>query len=93
MSTIEKKAWEEHDANRALAQKYQIPYSCWIDWFTRGYDRAVKDNKEEIRKAYARGLSDMQHSALESFINGAEGYDDLERDLEEEFNRLISEDN
>ena len=53
----------------------------------------MKDNQEEVRNAYLRGLSDMQHSALESFINGAEGYDDLERDLEEEFNRLISEDN
>ena len=91
MSTIEQKAHEEFKANRALKEKYHIPYNCWIDWFTRGYDRAVKDNKEEVRKAYLRGLSDMQHSALESFINGAEGYDDFERDLEEEWNRLVSE--
>ena len=45
MSTIEKKAREEHDANRALAWKYHLPYSCWIDWFILGYNRAVKDNQ------------------------------------------------
>lgn len=44
--TIEQKAHEAHEANRALAPKYHIPYNCWIDWFTLGYRRAEKDFKE-----------------------------------------------
>ena len=93
MSTIEQKAHEEFKANRALKEKYHIPYNCWIDWFTRGYSRAVEDNKEEIHKAYLHGLNDMRHAAKESFINGAEGYDDFGRDLDEAFNELMSKEN
>lgn len=44
--TIEQKAHEAHNANRALKEKYHIPYNAWIDWFTLGYRRAEKDNKE-----------------------------------------------
>lgn len=44
--TIEQKAHEAHEANRALAPKYHIPYICWVDWFTLGYRRAEKDFKE-----------------------------------------------
>lgn len=45
--TIEEKAHEEHNANRALKEKYHIPYQAWIDWFTLGYRRAEKDVKEK----------------------------------------------
>lgn len=44
--TIEDKAHEEHNANRALKDKCHIPYDAWIDWFTLGYRRAEKDLEE-----------------------------------------------
>ena len=43
--TIEGKAHEAHNANRALKEKYHIPYQAWIDWFTLGYRRAENDLK------------------------------------------------
>lgn len=44
--TVEQKANEAHEANRALAPKYHIPYNCWIDWFSLGYRRAEKEYVE-----------------------------------------------
>lgn len=41
--TIEKKAHEAYAKNRELKPKYHIPESCWIDWFTAGYQRAEED--------------------------------------------------
>lgn len=50
--TIEQKAHEAHNANRALKEKYHIPYMAWIDWFTLGYRRAEKDYKEKAIETY-----------------------------------------
>lgn len=92
MSEAEKKACEAHEADRKLAKKYQTPDNMWMDWYCKGYEQGKKDSlTNTIREAYARGLMDMKSSALDSFINGAEAYDDFERDLEEEYKRLMSE--
>lgn len=45
--TIENKAHDAHNKNRALKEKYHIPYNAWIDWFTLGYHRAENDIKEQ----------------------------------------------
>ena len=92
MSAVEEKAIAAFEANRALAPKYHIDESMWIDWYTKGYYQAVEDLGFEISKSYARGLSDIKECALETFINGAEGYDDFERDLEELSTEKQSED-
>lgn len=55
--SIEKKAHEAHDANRALKEKYHIPYNCWIDWFTLGYRRAEADTKQKAIETYKNTCS------------------------------------
>lgn len=44
--SIEKKAFEAYNKNRELKPKYHIPESCWIDWFTAGYKRAIEDQQK-----------------------------------------------
>ena len=84
--TIEQKAHEAHNANRALKEKYHIPYMAWIDWFTLGYRRAEKDYKEKAIEAYKStcnfspdGCCQIKKDAgkcdcdeLKDFINGLE---------------------
>lgn len=55
--TIEQKAHEAHNANRALKEKYHIPYKAWIDWFTLGYRRAEKDYKEKAIESYKKACT------------------------------------
>lgn len=55
--SIEKKAHEAHNANRALKEKYHIPYNCWIDWFTLGYCRAETDTKQKAIEAYKKACT------------------------------------
>lgn len=69
---IEEKAHEAHKANRALKEKYHIPYNCWIDWFTLGYRRAEKDFKEKQNDIRVHLLPNYYGNRLYTFTKDSD---------------------
>ena len=56
--TPEQKAHEAYDFNSSLPKKYQIEANFWIDWFVKGYDRAIADRHDTLTQ-YKEALREI----------------------------------